>query len=80
MRNTALQLENPYNDFLTKQPDNSHNTKGIRKPDRGYSSAAVRAGFFHPQNLGITLWIEVRSSSQTLPLEPNAHFLGTLSA
>ena len=35
---------------------------------------------FHPQILGITLWIEMFRSSQTLPLEPNAYFLGTRDA
>jgi hypothetical protein len=54
--------------------------KGASKPHCGYRSAAVCIGFFHPQNLGITLWIEVWWSSQTLPLEPNAYFLGTRDA
>jgi len=53
--------------------------KGAAKPNRGYRSAAACIGFFHPQNLGITLWIEVRWSSQIQPLEPNAYFLGGLN-
>jgi hypothetical protein len=52
--------------------------KGASKPHCGYRSAAVCIGFFHPQNLGITLWIEVRWSSQIQLLDPNAYFLGDL--
>jgi hypothetical protein len=53
--------------------------KGAAKPNCGYRSAAVCVGFFHPQNLGITLWIEVRWSSQIQLLDPNAYFLGGLN-
>jgi hypothetical protein len=52
--------------------------KGASKPHCGYRSAAICMGFFHPQNLGITLWIEVRWSSQIQLLDPNAYFLGDL--